>query len=387
MIDEAVEIFRELDDYLGLILAMANLSVGPPAGTRDAIDASIDRLTEGIELSRIHGSDRYLGLMLGNLSLLYESRGDIEHAHRLIDEVERFGRAAGDVWLIANTCEGRSSDALRTGDLELAARMAEEALRIYRELGDRRHASQAQYFVGICARVTGDLAAAAAHLNPALQTARATGDRQVELRSLVELANLAVAGSDVGTASAWMTQVFEDLRLSDSPGEAALCLDVLARIALQSGQSGQAARFLGAADGIFDRLNTPRLWKHDVDAYRETAAALRGALGIGEFERLTGDGRALTVDEAVAEARAFVQVAASTAPGPASPEPPPGHPLSIREVEVLTLMADGLSNAEIADRLFLSPRTVTSHVTSILGKLDLTSRTAAVAFAIRQGIV
>jgi len=61
--------------------------------------------------------------------------------------------------------------------------------------------------------------------------------------------------------------------------------------------------------------------------------------------------------------------------------------LSAREVEVLTLMADGLSNAEIADKLFLSLRTVTSHITSILGKLDLTSRTAAVAFAIRQGIV
>jgi non-specific serine/threonine protein kinase len=244
-----------------------------------------------------------------------------------------------------------------------------------------------QHILGTCARVAGDLAAAAAHLNPALQTARATGDRQTEFYSLIEFANLAIAGSDVGTASDWMAQVFENLRFSESPGEAALGLDVLARIALRSGQSGQAARFLDAADGILDRLDTLRIWKHDVDAYRKTIDAVRGVLGIGEFERLTGEGRALTVDEAVAESRAFVQVAASTAPGPGGPEPPPGHPLSIREVEVLTLMADGLSNAEIADRLFVSPRTVTTHVTGILGKLDLTSRTAAVAFAIRQGIV
>ncbi|MBA3377583.1 MAG: response regulator transcription factor, partial [Chloroflexia bacterium] len=163
--------------------------------------------------------------------------------------------------------------------------------------------------------------------------------------------------------------------------------DVLAEIARLSGQGGQAARFLGAADGIFGRLETTRVWKHDVDAYRETVDVLQGALGTSDFERLSGEGRALTVDEAIAESRAFVAVDVSAASSAADPEPPPGHPLSAREVDVLTLMADGLSNAEIADRLFLSLRTVTSHVTKILGKLDLTSRTAAVAFAIRQGIV
>lgn len=49
-------------------------------------------------------------------------------------------------------------------------------------------------------------------------------------------------------------------------------------------------------------------------------------------------------------------------------------------------MTDGLSNREIADTLFLSLRTVTSHVSAILGKLDLTSRTQAVAWAIRNDV-
>lgn len=70
------------------------------------------------------------------------------------------------------------------------------------------------------------------------------------------------------------------------------------------------------------------------------------------------------------------------------PEPiAPAHGLSPRELDVLRLMANGLTNQQIADELFLSRRTVTSHVASILGKLDLSSRTAAAAFAIRQGIV
>jgi DNA-binding CsgD family transcriptional regulator len=182
-----------------------------------------------------------------------------------------------------------------------------------------------------------------------------------------------------------MNQLFDALRFSDSPGEAAICLEVVAGIAQRLGQGDQAARFLGAADGIRDRLDTPRLWKHEVDAHQQLVDALQGALGTSDFDRLTREGRALSPDEAIAQARGFVSTVTQAIPGPDRPDSP-GHSLSDREVEVLILMADGLSNAEIADRLFLSLRTVTSHVTNILGKLDVSSRTAAVAYAIRNGI-
>ena len=56
--------------------------------------------------------------------------------------------------------------------------------------------------------------------------------------------------------------------------------------------------------------------------------------------------------------------------------------LSAREVEVLRLVAEGLTDAEAARRLFLSPRTVTTHLTSIYNKLGVGSRLAAVRFAI-----
>lgn len=68
--------------------------------------------------------------------------------------------------------------------------------------------------------------------------------------------------------------------------------------------------------------------------------------------------------------------------GPAAPQ----TDLTAREIEVIDLMAKGLSNQEIADALFISEQTVRGHVTNILGKLQLSNRTQVVLYALRTGI-
>jgi NarL family two-component system response regulator LiaR len=68
-------------------------------------------------------------------------------------------------------------------------------------------------------------------------------------------------------------------------------------------------------------------------------------------------------------------------------EPNVFHDLSERELEVLKLIAEGLSNAEISDRLFISEKTTKNHVSNILGKLHLADRTQAAVYAWRQGVV
>ena len=78
------------------------------------------------------------------------------------------------------------------------------------------------------------------------------------------------------------------------------------------------------------------------------------------------------------------------APAPASApsQPPPAlGGLTAREVEVLRLVAEGLTDAQVAARLYLSPRTVTTHLTSIYNKLGVSSRSAATRFAVEQGLV
>jgi NarL family two-component system response regulator LiaR len=78
-------------------------------------------------------------------------------------------------------------------------------------------------------------------------------------------------------------------------------------------------------------------------------------------------------------AQALVQAAAQP--------PPPGHDLTVRERDVLTLMVEGLNNTEIAEKLFVSPSTIKSHVSNVLTKLGVASRTEAVALAVRHQLV
>jgi two-component system, NarL family, response regulator LiaR len=71
----------------------------------------------------------------------------------------------------------------------------------------------------------------------------------------------------------------------------------------------------------------------------------------------------------------------------ASQPPEPGHNLTERERAVLALLVEGMNNTQIAARLVVSPSTIKSHVSSILCKLDVTSRSEAVAMAVRNNLV
>jgi DNA-binding NarL/FixJ family response regulator len=72
-------------------------------------------------------------------------------------------------------------------------------------------------------------------------------------------------------------------------------------------------------------------------------------------------------------------------PRPSTKENPAG--LTARQMEVLALLAEGLQNAEIAERLFISPKTVDHHISAILSKLNVSSRAKAVTAAVEPGLI
>ena len=126
-------------------------------------------------------------------------------------------------------------------------------------------------------------------------------------------------------------------------------------------------------------------------ARRKAAQAMvAGRLSSTKVETPSADGRAPKIQEVAAEA-IRIALAASTVPtaAPAAPvaSTGPGGALSPRELDVLRLLVEGQTDREIGDALFISPRTAMAHVANILGKLEVPSRTAAAALAVRQGLV
>ncbi len=123
---------------------------------------------------------------------------------------------------------------------------------------------------------------------------------------------------------------------------------------------------------------------HDEDTVQ--AALTAGAIGY-LMKNISGDELANAIRKAhdgqttLSPEAAQILIRATIRP------PKVGHDLTEREIDVLTLMIEGLNNREIAERLVISPSTVKNHVSSILSKLNTTSRTQAVALAVENKII
>jgi DNA-binding CsgD family transcriptional regulator len=155
-----------------------------------------------------------------------------------------------------------------------------------------------------------------------------------------------------------------------------------AAVAAETGDPPRAARLIGATDALLDAIDFTLAPFVAVlyDRARARAARDLGATMATQQEA----GRHLSRAEALAEAYAVVSgVASETAP----PSVAASAGLSPRELEVLRLVAAGRSNREIADVLFISVPTVKRHLTNILGKLQLPSRSALTAYAHRHELV
>lgn len=190
---------------------------------------------------------------------------------------------------------------------------------------------------------------------------------------------------------ATMLKIFDDLQLAGEAdsGEAAiqLCAEVLPDVILMD----MALPLMdGAAATRAIRQQFPHVQVLALTSFKE-GDRIKNALQAGAIGYLLKD---VTADELVHAIRAAhagrvtLSSEAAQALVETSNQPPvPGLDLTERERDVLSLMIEGLSNTQIAGRLTVSPSTIKSHVSNVLSKLGVASRTEAVTLALRNHIV
>jgi len=230
----------------------------------------------------------------------------------------------------------------------------------------------------------GDLDAARRHLAEALDIARSLNARDSAVIGTFNLGLAEYLGGSPGAAGALFAESLDLARRMGMKRHTAYALIGLALAGRGGADPGWSARLHGAADqalaDLGHALQPLEARLADLDRQR-----LRTVMGDGAFDAEYASGRTLDLAQVLAELGP--QDVAAGQPQDAAASGADVALLTPRELDVLKLVAQGLSNPDIARRLVLSEHTVHRHLANILRKLGLSSRAAAAAWGVRAGLV
>jgi predicted ATPase/class 3 adenylate cyclase/DNA-binding CsgD family transcriptional regulator len=400
---EAIPIARARGDrwMLSQILfwqAYAAATAGDPIGARAAAE-------EGRDLADAIGDrvdSRQCRVWLGWAQIMH---GDLGGALSQFGDVLTEADAAHDVMAVVLGLMGRGYALAYQGDTSAARAAADAAIAAAAELGGIAELA-ACAALGIAAIAAGDVLAARDASEATVRLASAQGAINVE-----RMAQVALSGGDligarrwaddaVSTTTGWhhMLALTTRARVSRAQREpeqadrdiheALVCgadigartgvadiLECLADLYCDGGNPREATRLLGAAHAIRQTIGEVRFEIYQA-GYEASVEVVRNALGEGDFQAVWAEGAALSTEEAIAYAHRGRGERKRPTSGWAS--------LTPTERDVVRLVSDGLANKGIATQLFVSPRTVQTHLTHVYTKLGLASRVHLVQEAARH---
>jgi predicted ATPase/DNA-binding CsgD family transcriptional regulator len=335
------------------------------------------------------------------------------------------GQSEGGARLRAELLFGAAANAAQRGDQQGCTVLGQQALEIFQRIGDEDGTALALLAFGSLANDYGEYNRAAVLLTEALEIRRRRGpagllalvlvslgttrlfqsryaeayglfaeslaiqresDDQIGIaESLLGMGTVAGRLGDLARARSLLRESIDRAHRLGVPLIVSLGLDSLAWVYTQEGESRQALQLLSASEAIRRRQGVmliPSLHAHVV----ELVLAARARLG-AEWVEVWESGRQLSAEEALS----LLPAAKTTRPTIVAPQPPllvnDAESLTAREAEVLQLVALGITNKEIAERLVVSAGTVHTHLKSIFGKLGVATRAAATRAAIERGLV
>ena len=292
-----------------------------PAAARPVLD-------RGAAAARAAQRPQVLSDLLAMASIAANMAGDRASSQRLLDEAQGVAGGRDELGSRLLMCQAQALNGLVNGDLDAVRSAADDGARLSREAGDLYSLGMMLLNQGFAALLSGDQRAAGERFAEGLRTARQLDDRVAQCHLLGGLACCA-AGS-------------REPRL--------------------------AARLLGATESIRTEAGAS-INAGMAPALAKATTAVTAALGPPRFTAEFSAGRQLSRDAAARLALGEPAPAVAAAADHGGP-----GILGQRETDVARLVAQGLSNKEIGARLFISERTVDSHVRNILNKLGFSSR-------------
>jgi predicted ATPase/DNA-binding CsgD family transcriptional regulator len=317
------------------------------------------------------------------LAWIANLQGDYDRARTLAEESLARGRAVGDRYGMSQTMEHLATAALNQGDLATAQQVLDEKLTQEREDGDRWAIGVTLALQGRLALLHGETSRAATLLEESTAILRRLAHQRTLAAALSVLGRVVARQGDLARAHALHEESLAAACKTTNPWTIALSLEGLAELAVAQGMPAWAARLWGAEEILRERAGTPlpAMWRLD---YECAVAAARAALGAQAFSARWAEGRTLPLDQVLAD-RELLPV---SPPARAVVSPPAAAGgLTPRELDVLRLLAQGLTSAQIAEQLVISLVTVNFHVRSIYSKLGVTSRAAATRYALEHHLL
>ncbi len=303
-------------------------------------------LERGLQLWRELGDKRsiaFTGTFLGRATT---RQGD-PSGRALSEESVALFREIGEKWGLALSLDFLGQVMRDWGEEQASSVLHEESLALYQEMGHKWGVGLELSNSGRVALRQGDHIEARARLEEALALQKEVGDKRAIAWTLHPLGDLARDEGDYGRAVSLYNESLGMFReLGDKEGTAS-SLALLAEVARLQGDSARATELRAESQVLFDELDA-------ADLDKESGKRSQGS------------------DTHIPHSELHT---------------PRSDDLTRREIEVLRLIAGGLTAAQVAERLFLSTRTVQAHVRSIYTKLGITSRSAVTRYAVEHGLV
>ena len=386
LIEESIPLAREAED--GWLLAFVLHILGLLLFFQNQVAAARVQFEQSVALFRERADTHALAKSLDWLAYCVASEGNVGQAQALWQESLILAREVGQQMRLASVLRALGYTAMVQGDWVQADGLLKESLMLAQEVGSEQSAAVALQYFAQLARLRGDLARAAAFAKESLVLSRETGHAWDILATLLILGGIVLAQGDLAQARV----LFEEgLSLAQQAGFTYITgwyLVGLASLAVAEHQPRWAARLFGAAADLLDLRKQMDYDPAMRATYERDVATVRAQLGEEAYAAAWAEGRAMPLERTLAtEEPGTPPVAPMPQSSVVSSSSPAQALLTKRELEVLRLLTEGLTNPQIAERLVVSLPTVNTHVASIFNKLGVNARSAATRYAVEHHLV